>query len=477
MDYSNDAKNIIAHVGGDENIDTLIHCMTRLRFTLKDESKADTEAINNMDIAIKVMKAQGQYQVVIGNKVTDVYNAIIGVLPRLSQDDETDNSEKITETNETEKPSGFGAILKHGYDEFIGVLTASMIPIIGVLAGSGITKGILAGLVSAGVLSDKSGIFLLINTMADTIFYFLPVILGFTAAKKLGSDPIVMAVIGAFLIHPNIIGIAANKVPQIDLWGNFAVKIMNYSGSVFPIIVAAWLGKYVEKYLKKAIPEMIQGIFIPIIEIIILSFALLLVVAPFITVLSKGLADGITTLISFNGIIGGAIYGALYPILVVFGLHWPLIPIVINDLAVNGQSIICAFTSITAMGIAGGVFAVGIKTKKKKFEALSYSAGVSAFCGISEPSLYGILLKYKKVFYMVMIGNGIGGAVAGAMHLVIYGFTGSLIGFPSFINPKGGIDSNFTAYLVSHLVAFGVAFVLTYLFGYNDKMEASDQEV
>lgn len=473
MDYTADAKEIIAHVGGEENINTLIHCMTRLRFTLKDEAKADTDSINKMDIAIKVMKAQGQYQIVIGNKVSDVYNSIIGILPGLSEDGAP--AEKVVEKTTTET-KGIGAKLKHGYDEFIGVLTASMIPIIGVLAGSGITKGILAGLVSANVLSDKSGIFMLINTMADTIFYFLPVILGFTAAKKLGSDPIAMAVIGAFLIHPNIIGIAANKVPEVGIWGNFAVKIMNYSGSVFPIIVAAWLGKYVEKYLKKVIPEMIQGIFIPIIEIIILSFALLLVVAPFITVLSKGLADGITALIGFNGIIGGAIYGALYPILVVFGLHWPLIPIVINDLAVNGQSIICAFTSITAMGIAGGVMAVAIKTKKKKFEALSYSAGVSAFCGIAEPSLYGILLKYKKVFYMVMIGNGIGGAVAGAMHLVIYGFTGSLIGFPSFINPKGGIDSNFTAYLVSHLVAFAVAFVLTYLIGYNDKMVPSDQE-
>ena len=472
MDYTADAKQIIKHVGGDENIDTLIHCMTRLRFTLKDESKADTKALENMDVTIKVMKAQGQYQVVIGNKVTDVFNAILDVLPRLNTEDSAPK-EAVVEKVENQS---LGAKIKHGYDEFIGVLTASMMPIIGVLAGSGITKGILAGLVSAGVLSDKAGIYLLINTMADTIFYFLPVILGFTAAKKLGSDPIAMAVIGAFLIHPNIIGIAGNKVPEIGLFGDFAVKIMNYSGSVFPIIVAAWLGKYVEKYLKKAIPEMIQGIFVPIIEIIILSFVLLLAVAPIITVLSKGLADGISGLLAFNGIIGGAIYGAFYPILVVFGLHWPLIPIVINDLAVNGQSVICALTSITAMGIAGAVFAVAIKTKKKKFEALGYSAGVSALCGISEPSLYGILLKYKKVFYMTMIGNAIGGAVAGGMNLVIYGFTGSLIGFPSFINPKGGIDSNFTAYIVSHLIAFGAAFVLTYLFGYNDKMQSSDQE-
>src|SRR5699024_6798928 len=151
---------------------------------------------------------------------------------------------------------------------------------IDVLVGSGITKGILAGLVSDGVLSDKAGIYLLINTMADTIFYFLPVILGLTAAKKLVSDPIAISVIDGFLIHPNIIGIAGNKVPEIGLFGDFAVKIMNYSGSVFPIIIAAWLGKYVEKYLKKAIPEMIQGIFVPIIEIIVLSFVLLLAVAP-----------------------------------------------------------------------------------------------------------------------------------------------------------------------------------------------------
>lgn len=471
MDYSADAQQIIANVGGDKNITTLIHCMTRLRFTLKDESKAKTTELEKMGLVIKVMKAQGQYQIVIGNKVTDVFDAILTALPRLAADDTQPVVEQVKDT-----PQGFGAKFKHGYDEFIGVLTASMMPIIGVLAGSGITKGILAGLVSAGALSDKSGIYVLINTMADTIFYFLPVILGFTAAKKLGSDPIALAVVGAFLIHPNIIGVAAAKVPEIGLWSGYAVKIMNYSGSVFPIIVAAWLGKYVERYIKKVVPEMVQSIFVPIIEIIILSFALLLVVAPIITVLSKGLADGISALLSFNGIIGGAIYGAFYPILVVFGLHWPLIPIVINDLAVNGQSVICALTSITAVGIAGGVFAVAIKTKRKKFEALGYSAGVSALCGIAEPSLYGVLLKYKRVFYMVMIGNAAGGAVAGAMHLVIYGFTGSLIGFPSFINPKTGIDGNFTAYVISHLIAFGVAFILTIFFGYNDKMESSDQE-
>lgn len=471
MDYSTDAQQIIANVGGDKNINTLIHCMTRLRFTLKDESKAKTTELEKMGLVIKVMKAQGQYQIVIGNKVTDVFDAILTALPRLAADDAQPVVEQVKDT-----PQGFGAKFKHGYDEFIGVLTASMMPIIGVLAGSGITKGILAGLVSAGALSDKSGIYVLINTMADTIFYFLPVILGFTAAKKLGSDPIALAVVGAFLIHPNIIGVAAAKVPEIGLWSGYAVKIMNYSGSVFPIIVAAWLGKYVERYIKKVVPEMVQSIFVPIIEIIILSFALLLVVAPIITVLSKGLADVISALLSFNGIIGGAIYGAFYPILVVFGLHWPLIPIVINDLAVNGQSVICALTSITAVGIAGGVFAVAIKTKRKKFEALGYSAGVSALCGIAEPSLYGVLLKYKRVFYMVMIGNAAGGAVAGAMHLVIYGFTGSLIGFPSFINPKTGIDDNFTAYVISHLIAFGVAFILTIFFGYNDKMESSDQE-
>ena len=228
MDYTADAKQIIKHVGGDENIDTLIHCMTRLRFTLKDESKADTKALEDMDVTIKVMKAQGQYQVVIGNKVTDVFNAILDVLPRLNTEDSI-SKEAVVEQVENQS---LGAKIKHGYDEFIGILTASMMPIIGVLAGSGITKGILAGLVSAGVLSDKAGIYLLINTMADTIFYFLPVILGFTAAKKLGSDPIAMAVIGAFLIHPNIIGIAGNKVPEIGLFGDFAVKIMNYSGSV-----------------------------------------------------------------------------------------------------------------------------------------------------------------------------------------------------------------------------------------------------
>lgn len=476
MDKKSWANQLIQSLGGTENIQNLIHCMTRLRFSLIDENKADSLFIEKMPDVIKIVQAQGQFQVVIGNKVSSYYHSIIEEFPKLdfSKENAIPNN---TARQEIKHSSGILSKMKQLYDEFIGVLTASMIPIIGILAGSGIVKGLLSGLVSFNLVATSSSIYILLSTIVDTAFYFLPVILGFTAAKKLGSNPIVLAVVGGVIIHPTIIalsGLGDNVV--LSLFGNFTFTIMNYSGSVFPIIVAAWCGKYIEQGLKKVLPEMIQSIFVPVLETIFLSLLILIIIGPIITLLSRGLADGIELLLSLNSIIGGAIYCALYPLLVIFGLHWPLIPIVINDLAVNGYSIICALTSVMSMGIAGGVLAVAIKTKDKGFKTLSYSATISQLCGISEPALYGVLLKYKRVLYMVIIANGVGGSIAGALGLVIYGFTGSLVGFPSFIDPNHGITDNFWNYAISHTITFLIAFTLVFVWGFTDKKNSRNEE-
>ncbi|EAC9287528.1 beta-xylosidase, partial [Listeria monocytogenes] len=270
-----------------------------------------------------------QYQVVVGNKVNAIYEE---VMHQLNNDQAFDSTEGVVENDSN---SDFLQLFRNGFNQFIGIITGSMMPVIGLLAGAGIIKGLQASLVTFDLLQDSSQSYLLINTIADGIFYFLPVILGFTAAQKLKVNPIVLAVVGAILIHPNIVTIASSTAAKVAIFG-IEFPIMNYTASVFPILVAAWLATYVEKFLKKIVPLVISSIVSPIVEVLVLSLAVLLIIGPIITIISDGLAFGISTIFDFNTIIGGAVYCALFPVLVVFGMHWPLIPIIVNDLTVNG---------------------------------------------------------------------------------------------------------------------------------------------
>ncbi|MFC6293960.1 glucose PTS transporter subunit IIA [Lactiplantibacillus daoliensis] len=459
------APTLIKLVGGPGNIKNLIHCITRLRFYLADESLADDAAIKRLPGVIDVVKAGGQYQVVIGAAVESVYDAVMAKLDL-----------KPTAVVKAPRPKGIWPSFKWGFGELVGVITATMMPIIGLLAGAGIVKGILAMAVGFKWLTATAPLYILISAIADGIFHFLPVILGVTAAKKLGSNQIVLATVGGVLVYPSLATIASSKTPSLLLFG-VHFPIMNYAASVFPILVAAWLAVYLERWLKKVIPQLIASIFIPIIEVLILSALIILILGPAITQLSDWLANGIMAALNFNAIIGGAIYCAIFPVLVIFGLHWPLIPIIVNDLAVHGYSMLNAFSSVLMMGIAGGVFAVTLKTRQKQLKQIGFGATISQLCGVGEPAIYGVLLKYKRVFYMVTLANIFGGALAGALHLLNYGFSGGLIGFASFINPKVGIDQNFYNYIISHGLTFLVAFVLTWLVGFNDKMKPSDQTV
>ena len=474
--YDQLAHDIIENVGGPENVNSLIHCITRLRFYLKDESIAKTSVISELDGVIDVTKGSGQYQVVIGPAVNDVYDAVIAQLgPQFSDDAATKKAVAETSAAANKPHYGVWGTIQHGFSGIIGVMTASMIPVIGILAGSGILKGILAALTGFKVLSATSGTYLVLNAIGDATFYFLPVILGFTAAKKLGSDPIVMAIVGGVLIYPQIIGAAGKAATaQIAFFG-IPTHLVSYSASVFPIIVAAWLGAYVEKFLKKVVPLYLRSVFIPILEALILSVIVLVGVGPVITMISKGLADGIVAIYNFSPALSGFVIGGLYQTMVIFGLHWGLIPIVINDIATNGHSYLNAILSITMVAQGGAVLAVFLKSKDKKLKEISLAAAVSAFCGVTEPALYGVNLKYKRVFVWASIGSAFGGLITGLLRVNNYALSGSLIGFPAFITPGVGIGSNFYGYLISHYGTLVISTALVFLFGFSDKMLAKNK--
>lgn len=473
--YAALATAIVTNVGGPGNINSVIHCITRLRFYLKDEHRAQDAVIANLDGVIDVAKAGGQYQVVIGPAVNEVYDAVMAQLgPAFA--DTTAGTPTATATQaagaptETDAPTGWLPRLRHGMSQVIGVMTAAMIPVIGILAGSGILKGILAALTGFHVLTVTSGTYMVLNAVADATFYFLPVVLGFTAAKKLGSDPIVLAIVGAILIYPSLMTAAGHATTaQITFFG-VPTHLMSYAASVFPMIVAAWLGVSVERGLKRVIPLYLRSVFVPILEALILSVVVLVVIGPLITMISKGLASGILAIYNFSPALSGLVIGGLYQTMVIFGLHWGIIPIVINDIATNGHSYLNAILSITMVAQGGAVLAVFLKSKNKPLKEISLAAAISAFCGVTEPALYGVNLKYKRVFVVASIASGLGGLLTGLLHVNNYALSGSLIGFPAFITPGVGIGPNFYGYLISHYGTLLIATTLVYLFGFSDKM-------
>ena len=482
------ARDIIAGIGGADNVKSVIHCITRVRFYLKDESLADDDAVSGTDGVIDVAKAGGQYQVVIGAEVGDVYDAIVAQLPGLG------GGEVDSEAEAAPRPTTAVGWIKFGFSSLIGVITGSMIPVIGVLAASGILKGILALLVWRKIVADSSDTYQIISAMADSMFYFLPIIIGFTAARRLGSDPIVVAIIGGVLAYPSLAHMAnpdyivkadnpagyespyhvvaqlGNTIFNTDFFG-IPVSLPQtnaYAYSIFPIIVAAWLAARIEPYLKKWIPAVVRSIFAPLLEIFIVSTLVLVVFGPIVMFISGAIASGVNAILGFNYALAGLIIGGFYQCLVIFGLHWAVIPIISQQIADPGYSPLNAIVSATMIAQGGGALAIWLKVRNAKIKRMAGPATISAFCGVTEPAMYGLNLKYGRVFITASIGGAVGGLLTGLFKVNMWGFTGAFVGFPSFINPDGKIDGSFTGFWIASLAALAVSFACTYFFGFKE---------
>lgn len=462
-DYRGLAEKIIERIGGKENVENVIHCVTRLRFYLKDNTKAETEEIKKLDGVMGVAEASGQYQVVIGPAVDEVYKEVVSQLS-LHKDSETvsdkaDGSEK-----------GFAKGIRNGFNRLIGVITGSVMPIINILAAAGIIKGLLAVLTTSNIISDTGTAYLIINAMADAVFYFLPILVGYNAAKQLNGNPILTAVIGGVIIYPTILEAAGSEMSIFTI-GSFDFPFVEYTYSIFPMILAAWFVKVLENWLKSWVSSYIQAIFIPIVVIGIVGAATIIITGPVLVGFSTLLANGLETSLEFNAPIFGAVINGFYQILVVFGLHWGIIPVYVNDFATLGYSYLSAMVSMTIVGQAGAALGVAVKTKKADIKEVGYAGAFSAFCGITEPAIYGINLRFKRPFICASIASAIGGLLTGLFGINMWSIIGSIIGLPSFIDPDQGITSNFWyAVLVTFITLFA-AFILTYIWGYNDNME------
>ena len=465
------AADIITGIGGPDNVRSVLHCITRVRFYLKDESLADDEAVADLDGVIDVVKSGGQYQVVIGPDVVDVYDAVVAQLPNVGA------GEQVADVEVVERPTTLWGWVKLGFSSLIGVITGSMIPVVGMLAASGILKGLLALLVQFKVVTEASNTFHFIDAMSSSMFFFLPIVVGFTAAKRLGADPIVVAIIGGVLCYPSVVDMSKNTDDVITVGRTvfnadfFGIPVSlpadnAYAYSIFPIIVGAWLASKIEPWLKKVLPAVIRPIFGPLIEIFVVSALILLVFGPVVMLVSGGIATVINAVLGFNYTLAGLLIGGFYQCLVIFGLHWAVIPIISSELASPGYSHLNAIVSATMIAQGGGALAVWLKVRDARIKRMAAPATISAFCGVTEPAIYGLNLKYGRIFVTASIGGAVGGLLTGLLNVNMWGFTGGFVGFPSFVNPKG-MDASFTGFWIAGSAALLVSFLCTYFFGFK----------
>lgn len=441
------AEQIVKLVGGKDNVISLVHCVTRLRFKLKDEKKANDDAIKQLKGVMGVAHAGGQYQVIIGNNVADVYDQVMPLLGLSSEEEVTTDDEKD------------GNI----FSRLVALISSLFMPLLGVMTGAGMLKGLLVLLNVLGWVKQGTGTYMICNAAADSLFYFLSVLLGFSAAKTFHVNKYLGAVTGGALVYPTMVA-AATAHKAITFFG-LPVNLMNYSQTMLPIVFAIWGMSWFEKGTKKVVPKVVQNLFVPLLDLMVIVPLTYLIVGPVMQTLSQWLSSASLWLYGLVPVVAGFVIGGIWQAAVIVGLHWAFIPVLMNNLMTNHFDPINGIMYCTLFGQVGAALAMGLKAKDKNFKEIAIPAAVSGFFGVTEPIIYGVTLPHKKSFVFASIGSAFGGAIAAAFHAGMYTMPGGgIFGIPAFINPKG-IDASFIAFVISLIVAFALAFILTFIWG------------
>ncbi|AJF74132.1 PTS beta-glucoside transporter subunit IIABC [Raoultella ornithinolytica] len=452
MEYKALAQDILSRVGGKENIVSLVHCATRLRFKLKENKKADAEGLKRNPGVIMVVESGGQFQVVIGNHVHDVWQAV------RSEAGLTDDSEPVAETGE--KTSVLGQII----DVVSGIFT----PFIGVLAASGILKGMLALAVVCGWLAPQQATYQIWFAASDALFFFFPLFLGYTAGKKFGGNPFITMVIGGALTHPLMI--QAFEASQVSGTGathflGIPVTFINYSSSVIPIILASWASCWLERRSNAVLPPAMKNFFTPAICLAVVVPLTFLAIGPVATWLSQLLAHGYQIIYAVAPWLAGAAMGALWQVCVIFGLHWGLVPLMINNLAVLGQDSMLPMLLPAVMGQVGAALGIFLRSRDARQKVLAGSAISAGIFGVTEPAIYGLNLPLRRPFIFGCVAGAIGGAIVGFSNSHVYSFGFANIFTLAQMIPPQGIDATLWGGAIGIVAALVISCVLTFVAG------------
>lgn len=460
MDNHDVAQRILEEVGGKENISSLTHCFTRLRFVLKDKSKANKEVISNLEGVIQVVEASGQFQIVLGNKVEKIYDELMPMVGELEETN-NDNGEKI----------GIGT-------KILNTVAAIFTPTVPAIAASGMLKGILAvaaliGLNMYGVDIKTYNTYIILNAASDALFYFMPIILARSAAKVFKTNDYIAMILGATLCYPAIVDLMTGENP-VTLFG-IGITQANYVSSVVPIIIAVFVLAYVEGFVKKIMPEVLKVIMVPTLSLLVMVPATLMIFGPIGIYFGNVVNWAYYYIMGLSPILLGAFIGGIWCVLVIFGAHRAIIPIGINDVAKTGRQNLLAFAGAANFSQAGAALGVFLKTKNKNLKTVAASATVTALFGITEPAIYGANLRLKKPMIYAVISGALGGALMGWGGSYGNAFANQgVLTIPVYA--EAGTKA-FVCYLLGCLIAFGGACIMTVVLGFKDLPEENAKKV
>lgn len=466
-DYTELAKDIVAHVGDKDNVLKLVHCVTRLRFTLKDESKADDEYLKQRDGIVTVVKAGGQYQVVIGNHVPDVYDTVLQVsgIP----------GEGGIDVNKDDGPKG------NLLDRFIALVSGLFQPMLGVLSAAGMLKGVVAILAACGV-SETSGLYIILHAAGDGFFQFLPLILAITASKRFKMNQFTALALGFALVYPGIASSFANG--NVNFLGIPVIfPTSSYLSTVLPIILTVYVGSKIEHLFKKIVPDVVKVFVVPFFVLLITVPLAFLMIGPVMNWASDLIGVIFTGIYNISPILYGLILGALWQVLVMFGLHWGLVPLAILELQQNPPGVILVASIAICFSQAGALLNIMIRTKESKVRELAIPAFISALFGVTEPAIYGVTLPMRIPFYISCGVSGIIGALT--MFFNVYGYSVGAMGvfqYPSYVNPANGDMSGMWVMIALSALAVVLSFAVQvfapvpYLYGGAKDASATTEE-
>ena len=433
-----EAKELLALVGGKENVNQLVHCATRLRFELKDESLAQKKEIEAKPYVLSVVISGGQYQIVIGPKVTEYFAALMPLLHLKDDEKSGESKQKFS-------------LLK--------VISGAFSPLIPLLAGAGMIKALLMVLVEFGLLSDASSTYAILSAAGNSVFYFMPIFLGITLSKQFGGNMYVGGAIGAALLEPSFTGLIGQE--GVNFLGISVVPV-DYATTVFPIFIISFVYAFLEKQLRKIIKQELQMFLVPMICLLVLVPMAILVFGPFGTTIGNLVSSFIAMLFDFSNLLAGLVLGATYPFLTILGLHWGFTPITLQNLSqfggdvLEGAAVCCVYAEI---GIAIGAYLKGRKGSKIR-EIAGPTILTGFLAGVTEPILYGIVMRYKRLMAIVAIAGGLGGAINGLFHVTMNAYV-----FHNLFSVAMVTYSPFIPFLIGCAAALATGLLLTYFWG------------
>lgn len=457
------SSSILGEIGGKDNVAMVTHCMTRLRFNLKDESVPDDEKIKNIPGVLGVTRSGGQYQVVIGQTVNEVYETVREKIGGLESGTNNSNREAKAKEKLTLKSVG---------NNILNGLAGSLTPLIPVLIAASMFKMIPAvfGPSMLGWMTDTSDLFKLFTFVGDAGFYFFPILVGYTASKKFGATPVLGMFLGAILIHPNFLQMAIDGTP-FSVYG-IPVQAMNYTSSVIPAILSAWVLSYVERFFNKYLPAALRAVFAPTLSIAVMLPISLVVLGPIGFVSGNWISQALLSLDNFAGFLAIAIIAAVYELLVMTGMHILLITTLITVFTATGQeAVVMPAAAVASICVAGMSLGTSLRLKNKEERSLGLGFFIASFVGgVTEPSLYGLAMRYKKPFIGLMAGGFVGGLYAGLTGATAYAMvpSASVLVLTSF---AGGSVSNLVNGIIACSLGFVVSAVVSYAVGVEKKNE------